>query len=109
MNAGALKTTNSMVDNTSLKIASSTLKTDNGKGATTDASRRKSEPSSTIKASLAAKKEPQASKLSKQGKKKQKQTNPSDLKSLNSNKVLASSSSMENLSQMPGLNITPSP
>merc|ERR1719239_1774253 len=106
MNAGALKTTNSMVDNTSLKIASSTLKTDNGKGATTDASRRKSEPSSTIKTSLAAKKEPQASKLSKQGKKKQKQANPFDLKSLNSNKVHPSSSSMEN---MPGLTITPSP
>jgi len=104
MGAGASKPTKSKGENTSVKIASSTLMSDKG-GATTDFSRRKSEPSSTMKTSLAAKKEPQASKLSNQGKKKQK----NDLGSLKSKNVLASSSSMENLSQMPGLTITPNP
>ena len=65
-----------------------------------NASRRKSEPSSTNKTKI------QASKHSSTQGKKQKKANPADLKSLNSNKVLASSGSMENL---PGLTITPSP
>jgi len=104
MNAGASKTTK--IENTSVKVTSSTLMSNKGGGAATEASRRKSEPSSTIQASLAAKGKPQASKLSTQGRKRQTKADTSDLESLQSKKVLASSSSMENL---PGLTITPNP
>merc|ERR1719180_245867 len=97
MGAGASKVVG---ENTCVKTASATLISETGGGATINASRRKSEPSSTIKAKT------QASKLSTQGKKRPKKADPSELDSLKSKKVLASSSSMENL---PGLTITPSP
>ena len=106
MNPGASKTIKSVGENTSVKIASSTLMSIKDGGASTDASRRKSEPSSTVQASLFANGKPRASKLSTQGRKKQTKADPSDLKSLQSKKVLTSSSSMEIL---PGLTITPNP
>ena len=108
-NASATKTINSVGKNTPVNIAPSTLMSNQGGGATTDASRRKSEPSPTTQASQAAKGKPQASKLSTQGKKKQKKADQSDLNSLQSKKVLSAGNSMENLNQIPGLTITPNP
>jgi len=108
-NASATKTINSVGKNTPVNIASPTLMSNKGGGATTDASRRKSEPSTNIQASLAAKGKPQALKLSTQGKKKPKKADPSELNSLQSKKVLSAGNSMENLNQMPDLTITLNP
>jgi len=89
-----------------VNVASSTLMPKKVGGAATGASSRKSEPSSTIQASLAAKGKSQASKLDTKGKKKPDQ---SDLNSLQSMKVLAAGNSMENLNQLPGLTISQNP
>jgi len=108
-NGGVTKTIKSVGENTAVNIASPSLISNKVGGATSDAARRKSEPSSTSQTSLSAKGKVQVSKLSTQGKNKAKKADSSGLNSSQSKKVYAAGSSMENLNQMPGLTISPNP